>query len=221
MTTVEFLELHQRFFLFFSNLDQNWPATTTLRAKVSVPPRWHMNLPLSDALTEGRHRVSPPFITLISPQSLPPLPTSSLFHFHWGLHRTPLVTLTPPSVSISSFSQSVLSSAVLLLLVGRTMRGDVLFTVFFRVSAEVACWCSSFAVLRMDGFWPVVEAVLLWVTVGTLAVEVLLLLACGPVLVRMTFSPFTFTRPLQVRTSLLPGDKTSTPGGGSSQKNKH
>lgn len=36
----------------------------------------------------------------------------------------------------------------------------------------------------------------------------------------LTFSPSTVTWPLQVRTSLLPGDKTNTPGGGSAQKNK-
>lgn len=210
----------------------NWPATTTLTANVSLPPRWHVYLPLSEGLTEARHRVSPPLISWMSPQSLSPAPTSCLFHFHWGLHQIALVTLLPSSpsskpasVCIFSLSQSVTSSAVLVLVVGWTMSGEVLFLVFFRFglspSAEVLCWRSAFAVLWMDGFCPVVDTVLLCVTVGTLAVEVLLLVVCGPFLARRTFAPFTLTRPPQVTTSLLPGDKTRTPGGGSSHKNKH
>lgn len=36
----------------------------------------------------------------------------------------------------------------------------------------------------------------------------------------LTFTPSTATSPLQVRTKWLPGDKTSTPGGGSADKHK-
>lgn len=82
-------------------------------------------------------------------------------------------------------------------------------------------WYLLLKVFSTESLFTETPVLLMFAVVVLASEELPLLLVFELFLVMLTFTPFTFTRPLQVKTNLLPGDKTSTPGGGSAEKNKN